>query len=112
MIAMSLAEIARVSGGEVHGDGSVLVTAPASQDSRAVEPGGLYVAILGERVDGTELAAGALAAGSAGVLGARPTEAPPVVVHEQTHAIGTHARTFLSPHSGTTVVRLRGTTAK
>ncbi|HEY9565223.1 MAG TPA: UDP-N-acetylmuramoyl-tripeptide--D-alanyl-D-alanine ligase [Nocardioides sp.] len=112
MIAMSLAEIARVSGGEVHGDGSVLVTAPASQDSRAVEPGGLYVAILGERVDGHEFAAGALAAGAAGVLGSRPTDAPTVVVHDPIHALGLLARHVRNRLDGLTVFALTGSQGK
>lgn len=112
MIPMSLAEIARVSGGEVHGDGSVLVTAPASQDSRAVEPGGLYVAILGERVDGHDFAAGALAAGAAGVLGSRPTDAPTVVVDDPVHALGLLARHVRDRLDTLTVFALTGSQGK
>ena len=55
-------------------------------DSRAIEPGDLFVALPGERVDGGEFAADALRAGAWGVLAApvwareaaarRPTAAP------------------------------------
>ena len=51
MIPMTLPEIAAVVGGEVHDDTGVTVTGPAFHDSRAVEPGGLFVAVRGERVE-------------------------------------------------------------
>ena len=50
MIALTLAEIAQIVGGTVGGGpGDVLVTNPAFADSRAVQPGGLFVAVPGER---------------------------------------------------------------
>ncbi len=64
MISMTLAAIAEVVGGEAHGEATV--TGPAFFDSRAVEPGGLFLAVVGERVDGHEYAAGAVAAGCRG----------------------------------------------
>lgn len=46
MIALSLAEIAEVVGGQTHDipDPSVQVTGPVVRDSREVEPGSLFVA--------------------------------------------------------------------
>ncbi|MEZ0580982.1 UDP-N-acetylmuramoyl-tripeptide--D-alanyl-D-alanine ligase [Nocardioides sp. MH1] len=87
MIPMSLAEVADVVGGEVHGDPAVVVTGPAYVDSRSPVPDGLFVAIVGERVDGHAYAAGAHA-----VLGSRPTEAPTVVVDDPVVALGVLAR--------------------
>ncbi|MGH3509158.1 MAG: UDP-N-acetylmuramoyl-tripeptide--D-alanyl-D-alanine ligase [Nocardioidaceae bacterium] len=87
MIAMSLNVIAAITGGTVHGDGSVVVTGPAFVDSRLPEPGGLYVAIVGERVDGHVFAPAAVEAGAVAVLGTRPTEAPTVVVDEPQAAL-------------------------
>ena len=92
MIALSLAEIAAAVGGVVHGDPSVVVDAPATLDSRAVEPGGLFVAIAGEHVDGHAYAAAARAAGAAAVLGTRPTDAPTVVVDDVVVGLGRLAR--------------------
>jgi UDP-N-acetylmuramoyl-tripeptide--D-alanyl-D-alanine ligase len=92
MIAMTLAEIADVVGGTTHGDPDVPVTAEAFVDSRAVVPGGLFVAVVGERVDGHEYAATAHAAGAAAVLGSRPTDAPTVVVDDPVLALGRLAR--------------------
>ena len=47
MIAMTLAEVAEVVGGEVHGDAAVRVTGPAFVDSRTPEEGGLFLAFVG-----------------------------------------------------------------
>ena len=52
----------------------------AAADSRLVQPGQLYVAIVGERVDGHDFAGQAMAAGAAVILGQRPTGAPTIVV--------------------------------
>lgn len=90
MIPMRLAEIAAVVDGEVHGPpgaAEVVVSGPAFHDSRAPEPAGLYVAVVGERVDGHDFAAGAHA-----VLGSRPTDAPTVVVADPVRALGRLAR--------------------
>jgi UDP-N-acetylmuramoyl-tripeptide--D-alanyl-D-alanine ligase len=87
MIPMTLAEIAEVVGGAVHGDAGLEVTGPAYVDSRKPEPGGLFVAVVGEHVDGHEYAAHAHA-----VLGTRPTPAPTVVVDDAVMALGQLAR--------------------
>lgn len=80
MIPLALEEIASVVGGVVEGDRSVTVTAPAVLDGREAEPGGLFVAVAGERVDGHCYADQAGRAGAAAVLGSRPTSLPTVVV--------------------------------
>ncbi len=87
MIPMRLDEIAAVVGGDVHGDPAVMVTGAAYVDNRAPVPAGLFVAIVGERVDGHEYASGAHA-----VLGSRPTAAPTVVVADAVVALGLLAR--------------------
>jgi UDP-N-acetylmuramoyl-tripeptide--D-alanyl-D-alanine ligase len=45
MIPLTLGDIAEATGGTVVGDADIVVDAPATLDSRAVEPGGLFVAI-------------------------------------------------------------------
>ncbi|WP_426511102.1 UDP-N-acetylmuramoyl-tripeptide--D-alanyl-D-alanine ligase [Dactylosporangium sp. McL0621] len=87
MIPLSLAQIAAVTGGTVCGDPTLVVTGPAYLDSRAPHPGGLFVAIAGERADGHAFAAGARA-----VLGSRPTGRPTVVVADPVVALGRLAR--------------------
>jgi UDP-N-acetylmuramoyl-tripeptide--D-alanyl-D-alanine ligase len=90
MIPITLTELARVVGGRLAdaGDGEAAVTAPAFIDTRAPEAGGLFVAIAGEHVDGHDFAAAAVAAGATGVLGARQTGVPTVVVGDPVVALG------------------------
>ena len=64
MIAMTVAEVAEVVGGEVHGDAEVTVTDEAFRDHREPVEGGLFVAIVGDRVDGHDYAAAAVDGGA------------------------------------------------
>ena len=80
MIEMSLAEVAAVTAGRLHrATGAERVTA-VEFDSRRVGPGGLFLALPGERADGHDFAAAAVAAGAAAVLAAREVDAPAVIV--------------------------------
>jgi UDP-N-acetylmuramoyl-tripeptide--D-alanyl-D-alanine ligase len=75
VIDLTLADVARLTGGRLHGaTGDERVTGPVEFDSRAVAPGGLFVALPGERVDGHDFVAAAMAAGAAGVLAAREVD--------------------------------------
>lgn len=104
MIALTAAEIAAATGGALRaqGDEPVLVHGAVVTDSRAVEPGGLFVALPGEHVDGHDFAATAVAAGASLVLAARPvhgadgTELPTVVVDDVQRALGDLARDVLA----------------
>jgi UDP-N-acetylmuramoyl-tripeptide--D-alanyl-D-alanine ligase len=90
MIEMTLGEIADAVGGVAHGD--AVVTGGAFLDTRTPEPCGLFVAVVGDRVDGHDFAAAARDAGAAAVLGSRPTDLPTVVVDDVTAALGRLAR--------------------
>ena len=53
MIALSLEVVAEIVGGRVEGDGDgVVVTGPVVIDGREAGPGSLFVAFVGEHVDG------------------------------------------------------------
>ncbi len=95
MIPLSLGEIASVVGGQVVGDPSLVVTGDAFLDTRRPVAGGLFVAIAGERVDGHDFAAAAVAGGGAAVLASRPTPVPTVVVADAAVALGRLARHVL-----------------
>ena len=98
MIPMTLTAIAEVVGGEVVDEPSgapVTVTGPAFLDSRAPDAGGLFVAVVGERVDGHDYSRLAVDGGAAGVLGSRPTGVPTVVVDDPVAALGRLARHML-----------------
>jgi len=102
VIALTAAEVAEATGGTLHALApATLVHGAVVTDSRQVEPGGLFVALPGEHVDGHEFAATAVAAGAAAVLAARPLtdaegrELPTVVVPDVEVALGELARDVL-----------------
>ncbi|WP_367323822.1 UDP-N-acetylmuramoyl-tripeptide--D-alanyl-D-alanine ligase [Streptomyces sp. HUAS ZL42] len=113
MIALSLAEIAEVVGGQTHDipDPSVRVTGPVVRDSREVVPGSLFVAFAGERVDGHDFAAAVVEAGAAGVLASRPVGVPAIVVEDVRTALGALARHVVR-RLGATLVALTGSAGK
>jgi UDP-N-acetylmuramoyl-tripeptide--D-alanyl-D-alanine ligase len=90
MIEMRLADVAAVTGGRLHrASGQERVTA-VEFDSRAIAPGGLFVALPGERVDGHSFTAAAMAAGAAGVLAGREVDAPAVIAPPVARQTGTY----------------------
>ncbi|WP_210438045.1 UDP-N-acetylmuramoyl-tripeptide--D-alanyl-D-alanine ligase [Nocardioides xinjiangensis] len=110
MIDMSLAEIADVVGGTAHGD--AVVTGGAFLDTRTPEPGGLFVAIAGQRADGHEFAPAAAEAGAVAALGSRPTVLPTVVVDDVTAALGVLARHVVDRLPEVTVLAMTGSQGK
>jgi UDP-N-acetylmuramoyl-tripeptide--D-alanyl-D-alanine ligase len=95
VIPFTLAEVAQTVGGKLHDAPDpehLTVSGPAFRDSRQVVPGGLFVAIVGERADGHEFAAQTVADGAAAVLASRPVGVPAVVVDDVVAALGRLAR--------------------
>ncbi len=85
MIEMTLAQVADIVGGELADISAAdaettRITGTVEFDSRAVTPGGLFLALPGARSDGHDFAAGAVAAGAVAVLAARPVGVPAIVV--------------------------------
>ncbi|MET8688556.1 UDP-N-acetylmuramoyl-tripeptide--D-alanyl-D-alanine ligase [Streptomyces sp. NPDC004732] len=113
MIALSLAEIATVVGGQTYDipDPAVSVTGSVVRDSREVEPGSLFVAFVGERVDGHDYAADVVAAGAVAVLASRPVGVPAIVVDDVQAALGALARHVVE-RLGATLVALTGSVGK
>ncbi|MFJ5634754.1 UDP-N-acetylmuramoyl-tripeptide--D-alanyl-D-alanine ligase [Streptomyces goshikiensis] len=113
MIALSLAEIADITGGRPHDipDPSVRISGPVVIDSRKVEEGSLFAAFAGEHVDGHAYAERAVAAGAAAVLAARPVGVPAIVVPDVEKALGALARAVVE-RLGTDVVALTGSAGK
>ncbi len=116
MIALDLDRVAAVVGGEVVGaSGAVTVTGPVVIDGREAGPGSLFVAFVGERVDGHEHAAQAGEAGAVAVLGTRPTELPTVVVADAQEALqrlAAHVVAEVRRAGGLTVVGITGSQGK
>ncbi|MBN3508990.1 UDP-N-acetylmuramoyl-tripeptide--D-alanyl-D-alanine ligase [Mycolicibacterium septicum] len=85
MIEMTIARIADIVGGELaditaEEAASTRVTGTVEFDSRAIGPGGLFLALPGARSDGHDFAAAAVASGAAAVLAARPVGVPAIIV--------------------------------
>jgi UDP-N-acetylmuramoyl-tripeptide--D-alanyl-D-alanine ligase len=113
VIALSLAEIAEIVGGQSYDipDPAVRVTGPVVIDSRAVRPGSLFAAFAGEHVDGHDYAERAVAAGAAAVLATRPVGVPAIVVPDVTAALGALAGSVVE-RLGTTAIALTGSSGK
>jgi len=113
VIALSLAEIAEVVGGQKHDipDPSVQVTGPVVRDSREVVPGSLFVAFVGERADGHDYARAVVGAGAVAVLASRPVGVPAIVVEDVQAALGALARHVVRS-LGATLVALTGSAGK
>ena len=75
-----LSLIAHWAGGEIHGDDASIDA--VSNDTRTLAVGSLYVALRGERFDGHDFAANAVAQGASALLVDRllPLEVPQIVV--------------------------------
>ncbi len=110
----TLDQVATATGGSFHGDGGLTIAAVGT-DSRAVEPGSLFVAIRGDHFDGHRFAPAAIAAGAVAVVVERGTVAddvrPRVEVEDTGTALrdlGAHRRAQLTMP----VVAVTGSTGK
>jgi len=115
VIALTAAEVAAATGGRLDAvDPHVEVAGPVVIDSREVVPGGLFVALPGEHVDGHDFADRAAQAGASLVLAARPTGAPSVIVEDVELALGALAREVLGRlrPEGLKVVGITGSVGK
>ncbi len=85
MIDLTVARIAEIVGGRLaditpERAAATHVTSTVEFDSRALTPGGLFLALPGARTDGHDFADAAVAAGAVAVLAARPVGVPAIVV--------------------------------
>jgi len=106
-----LAELARVTGGVLHGDDTAFGV--VTSDSRALEPGALFVALRGERFDGHQFVPEALERGAAAALVARHVSVPlpQVVVRDALEGLTAFAAGWRRDFDGT-VVGITGSNGK
>jgi UDP-N-acetylmuramoyl-tripeptide--D-alanyl-D-alanine ligase len=102
MIDLTVARIAEIVGGTLadispEAAAECRVTGTVEFDSRAVGPGGLFLALPGAHSDGHDHAASAVAAGAAAVLAARPVGVPAIVVRPE-RRINTTGRAGVLEH--------------
>ena len=107
MIALSLADLARIVSGEVQGPAPAdqSVTGPVVVDSRLVTPGAVFIAMRGDSTDGHEFARAAVDAGAAIVIAEHvlDLQVPVIVVVDTLGALTDLARENVAR------VRARGT---
>jgi UDP-N-acetylmuramoyl-tripeptide--D-alanyl-D-alanine ligase len=114
MIPLPLGRIAEITGGALTGmaDPHAEVRGPVVIDSRAAEPGSLFVALKGRRADGHDFAAQACQAGAVAVLAARPVDAPALIVSDPVAALAALASAVVAELPATTVIGVTGSAGK
>ncbi|MEV1178902.1 UDP-N-acetylmuramoyl-tripeptide--D-alanyl-D-alanine ligase, partial [Nonomuraea sp. NPDC049784] len=114
MIPLPLARIAEITSGALSGmaDPRAVVRGPVVIDSRAVEPGSLFVAFRGARVDGHDYVAQAIRAGAVAVLATRPVDAPAVIVPDAAAALAELAAAQAATLPKVTVIGVTGSAGK
>jgi UDP-N-acetylmuramoyl-tripeptide--D-alanyl-D-alanine ligase len=113
LIPLSLARIAEITRGRLDGASpETVVGGPVVIDSRQAGPGALFAALPGERADGHDFAAQAVAAGAAAVLAEREVGVPAVIVDDVLTAIGALARAVVDRLPDVTVIGLTGSAGK
>ncbi|HEX4818287.1 MAG TPA: UDP-N-acetylmuramoyl-tripeptide--D-alanyl-D-alanine ligase [Nonomuraea sp.] len=114
MIPLPLARIAEITSGALSGmaDPRAVVRGPVVIDSRAAEPGSLFAAFRGARVDGHDYAVQAIRAGAVAVLATRPVEAPAVIVPDAAVALAELAAAQVAALPEATVIGVTGSAGK
>jgi UDP-N-acetylmuramoyl-tripeptide--D-alanyl-D-alanine ligase len=112
VIPLTLARVAEITGGRLHGDPAAVVTGEVVIDSRRAGPGGLFAAVAGERADGHDFAAAAVADGAVAVLATRPVPVPSVLVEDVPAALAALARFVIGALPAATVAGITGSSGK
>lgn len=108
---LTLAEVARRCEGVLHHGGESLVVGNVVTDSRHAEPGSLFFAIVGERVDGHDFAGPAVAAGAVAVVASHLLPERCIVVDDPVLALGRLAASVRAD-LGAVVVGVTGSSGK
>ena len=112
MIPLSLARIAQITGGQLDGDPDAVVSGEVVIDSRRAGPGGLFAAVAGERSDGHDFAAAAVAAGATAVLATRPVPVTSVLVADVPAALAALARFVVDALPDVRIAGITGSSGK
>ncbi len=113
VIPLSLARIAQITGGHLcHGDPRAVVSGEVVIDSRRAGAGGLFAAVAGERSDGHDFAAAAVAAGATAVLATRPVPVPSVLVADVPAALAALARSVVDALPAARIAGITGSSGK
>jgi len=121
VIALRLSEIARITGGRLadamNGDDAPgadpLVDGPVVTDSREAAAGSLYIARIGDELDGHEFVAAARSQGAVAALTSRPVaDLPSVVVEDVQAAFVALAQALVERRPDLVVIGVTGSSGK
>ena len=118
MIPLRLSEIARITGGQIHdatgsSGADPLVDGPVVTDSREASAGSLYVARIGEAMDGHQFVAGARDLGAVAALTSQPVgDLPCVVVADVQAAFVSLASALIERNAHVLVIAVTGSSGK
>jgi UDP-N-acetylmuramoyl-tripeptide--D-alanyl-D-alanine ligase len=87
MIPLKASEIAKIVGGELHGEDLLVTQPPVLNSSDAIE-GSLFLALQGEKVDGHDFAKDAFAHGAVVAVTSKPIQGNHILVADVTKALG------------------------
>lgn len=119
MFNLTIEEIAEVVGGKVFGDPNTHVTG-ITADSRQINPGDLFAAIVGQRVDGHDKVDEAKLAGAVATIGTKEVSGSGVIISNDPSgdldpvipALGKLAKYVRSKNSDLVVVGVTGSSGK
>jgi UDP-N-acetylmuramoyl-tripeptide--D-alanyl-D-alanine ligase len=113
MIEMTLGEVAELVGGSlVNADPATPVTGTVEFDSREVTPGGLFLAIPGEHLDGHRFVDDARANGAVASIVTRDVDGPAIRVGDGYIALAALATAVARRLEHTTVIGITGSSGK
>ena len=114
MIPLTLDEIARITSARLGtaADPRAVVRGPVVLDSRRVSPGALFAAVPGERADGHDFAAAAVAGGAVAVLASRPLAVPAIITGSVPDALAAMARAVIGRLPAVTIAGITGSSGK
>lgn len=113
MIPMTLRELATIVDGTLaHADPDAVVTGGVEFDSRHVGPGDVFLALPGERADGHEFVASAVAAGALAAIVTRRVDLPAIQVADGLTALASLAAAVVRRLPDCTVIGVTGSSGK
>ncbi|QGN57631.1 UDP-N-acetylmuramoyl-tripeptide--D-alanyl-D-alanine ligase [Nostocoides sp. HKS02] len=118
MIPLSLKEIAAIVSGRLHGiddeaASRLVIDGPVVTDSREAGAGGLYVARVGESLDGHQFIDAARDLGAVAAMTTRDVDGVPCVVVDDIQAgLATLARAVVDRHPDLVVIGITGSSGK
>ena len=112
MIAMTVTKMAEIMGGELYGTGEILPTAQFQFDSRAINPGDIFLALQGDKTDGHQYVGEAASRGAVLSVVTQPVTSAHILVTDVLVAIAKLALYVRKQLSDLKVIGITGSQGK